>query len=140
LFDFATEFAQKNKSIPPAKDFVISNELYKEFKNYVLAQDFNYKTATQEQLEETYKIAEIEGYSDRMKKEYEALLKAISASKEGDLDLFENQIKELLSNEIVSRYYFQEGRILNAFQNDLPLQEAVKIVNDKKRYNAILNP
>lgn len=140
LFDFATEFAQKNKSIPPAKDFIISNELYKEFKNYVLAQDFNYKTATQEQLEETYKIAEIEGYSDRMKKEYEALLKAISASKEGDLDLFENQIKELLSNEIVSRYYFQEGRILNAFQNDLPLQEAVKIVNDKKRYNAILNP
>lgn len=140
IFDFATDFAQKNKSISSAKDFKISNELYKEFKNYVLAQDFNYKTATQEYLEKTYEIAINEGYSELMEKEYQALHKVVSASKEKDLDLFEKQIKELLSNEIVSRYYFQEGRIINAFQNDASLHEAIQLLNDQSRYHSILNP
>lgn len=140
IFDFATDFAQKNKSISSAKDFKISNELYKEFKNYVLAQDFNYKTATQEYLEKTYEIAINEGYAELMEKEYQALHKVVSASKEKDLDLFEKQIKELLSNEIVSRYYFQEGRIINAFQNDASLHEAIQLLNDQSRYHSILNP
>ena len=133
IFDFATDFAQKNKSISSAKDFKISNELYKEFKNYVLAQDFNYKTATQEYLEKTYEIAINEGYAELMEKEYQALHKVVSASKEKALDLFEKQIKELLSNEIVSRYYFQEGRIINAFQNDASLHEAIQLLNDQSR-------
>lgn len=140
IFDFATDFAQKNKSISSAKDFKISTELYKEFKNYVLAQDFNYKTATQEYLEKTYEIAINEGYAELMEKEYQALHKVVSASKEKDLDLFEKQIKELLSNEIVSRYYFQEGRIINAFQNDASLHEAIQLLNDQSRYHSILNP
>lgn len=140
VFNFATEFVQKNPTIAPAKEFQISDDLYKEFKTYVLKQDFDYKTAAQEQLEETYEVAKEEGYADLMKKEYEALLKVVSASKEKDLDLFKSQIKELLSNEIVSRYYFQEGRVVNAFQDDKALKEALDILNDKKRYTSLLKP
>lgn len=140
VFNFATEFVQKNPTIAPAKEFQISDDLYKEFKTYVLKQDFDYKTAAQEQLEETYEVAKEEGYADLMKKEYEALLKVVSASKEKDLDLFKSQIKELLSNEIVSRYYFQEGRVVNAFQDDKALKEALDVLNDKKRYTSLLKP
>lgn len=140
IFNFATDYANKHAKIASAKEFKISKELYNEFKDYVLKQDFEYKTAAQEQLEETLEIAELEGYSELIKKEYEALLKKLKADKTTDLDLFEKQIKELLSNEIVSRYYYQEGRVLNAFQEDKAVEEAIKVLKDTKKYNSILNP
>jgi len=140
IFNFATDFAQKNPTIGTAKEFKISDQLYKEFKAYVLKQEFEYKTATQEHLEKVFETAEREGYDAKINGEYEALLKVLSASKKDDLDLFQNQIKELLSNEIVSRYYYQEGRVVNAFQEDLPLKKAIEVLNDAALYNSILNP
>jgi len=140
IFNFATDFTQKNPEIAAAKDFKISNQLYNEFKAYVLKQDFEYKTATQEHLEKVFETAEREGYNEKINGEYEALLKVLSASKKDDLDLFEGQIKELLSNEIVSRYYYQEGRVVNAFQEDLALKKAIEVLNDDKLYKSILTP
>jgi carboxyl-terminal processing protease len=140
IFNFATDFAQRTPEIEPAKTFKISDQLYKDFKEYVLKQDFEYKTATQEHLEKVFETAEREGYDEKINGEYEALLEVLSASKKDDLDLFEKQIKELLSNEIVSRYYYQEGRVVNAFQEDLPLKKAIEVLNDEARYKSILNP
>ena len=140
IFNFATDYAQKNPEIASAKEFQISNSLYTEFKDYVLKQDFEYKTATQEHLEKVFETAEREGYDEKINGEYEALLKVLSASKETDLDLFQNQIKELLSNEIVSRYYYQEGRVVNAFQEDVAFKKAIEVLNDDKVYKSILKP
>ncbi|HLV41240.1 MAG TPA: S41 family peptidase [Brumimicrobium sp.] len=140
VFDFATDFAQKNQEIASAKEFKISPQVYKDFKEYVLKQDFEYKTATQEHLEKVFETAEKEGYDAKINGEYEALHKVLSASKKDDLELFESEIKELLSNEIVSRYYYQEGRVLNSFQDDLPLKKAIEVLNDNKLYKSILKP
>ncbi len=140
VFDFATEFAQKNPEIAPAKDFKITDKLYKEFKDYVMKKDFEYKTATQEYLERVLEAAKQEGYDKRIDGEFKALQKVVSASKEDDLNLFESQIKGLLSNEIVSRYYYQEGRVLNAFQDDKPLKKAIEVLNNKSQYESILKP
>jgi len=138
IFDFATEFALKNDSITSAEDFKLSNEAYQEFKKTVLATDFDYSTATQNGLEEMMEIAKKEGYDSSIISEYEALYEKVKASKEKDLDLFKKQIIEIIENEIVSRYYFQEGRVLNSFNHDKALQDALKVLKDIKAYNGIL--
>ncbi len=140
VFNFATRFAQNHSKIPAAKDFTITDDTYKAFKKYVLDQDFEYKTSAQEELEDVYRLAKKEGYDKKLNGEYEALLKVLSASKEDDLDLFEHQIKRILANEIVSRYYYQEGRVVNAFKMDEDLKIAIQVLNNKTRYNSILNP
>ncbi|PWH85580.1 S41 family peptidase [Brumimicrobium oceani] len=140
VFDFATEFAQNNPEIAPAKDFVITDKTYKEFRAFVMEKEFDYKTATQEYLEQVLEAAKQEGYDKKIDGEFKALQKVVSASKADDLELFESQIKQLLSNEIVSRYYYQEGRVLNAFRNDKPLKKAIEVLNDKTQYESILNP
>jgi len=140
VFDFATNFSQNNPEIDPAKEFKISDKVYKDFKDYVLKQDFEYKTATQEYLERVLEAAKQEGYDQKIDGEFKALQKVVSASKEDDLDLFERQIKKLLANEIVSRYYYQEGRVLNAFQDDQPLKKAIEVLNDQSQYESILKP
>lgn len=140
VFDFATKFTQEHPEIESPQEFKISNKIYKDFENYVLKQDFEYKTATQEYLEELKKIAENEGYDQEINGEFDALHEVVKASKQKDLQLFEGQIKELLANEIVSRYYFQEGRVLNSFQHDKALKKAIKVLSDNTLYESILTP
>lgn len=140
VFDFATDFAQNNPEIASAKEFQITEKIYKDFKDYVLKQDFEYKTATEEYLDRVLEIAKSEGYDKKINGEYKSLHKVVSASKEDDLALFEGQIKELLSNEIVSRYYYQEGRVLNAFKDDEPLKKAIEVLNNDALYKSILKP
>ena len=58
--------------------------------------------------------------------------------KERDLDKFKEEIKMLLENEIISRYYYQKGRAIDAFRNDLFVNKAKEILENKKEYNTIL--
>ena len=83
-------------------------------------------------------IAVKEGYYEDSKAEYEALLKKVTPSKERDLDKFKEEIKMLLENEIISRYYYQKGRAIDAFRNDLFVNKAKEILENKKEYNTIL--
>lgn len=140
VFDYATKFVNENPTIAPADEFVLSDKAYNDFKAYVLTKEFDYSTASEEQMKKLLKTAKQEGYEDEIVKEYEALYQKVKASKEKDLDLFKDQIKDLVQNEIVSRYYFQEGRIINAFLDDKSLKSAIEVLQDTKRYNAILKP
>ena len=84
------------------------------------------------------KTAEEEGYFDESKVEYEALFKKVTPSKQRDLDKFKSEIKELIENEIVSRYYYQKGRAEHAFRDDNFVDKAKEILLNKATYNTIL--
>jgi carboxyl-terminal processing protease len=61
------------------------------------------------------------------------------ADKKMDIKNHRVEIQELLENEIVSRYYFQKGRIETGFQYDKEIAKAVEVLNDKTLYNSILS-
>jgi carboxyl-terminal processing protease len=138
IFNYATKYAHENKEIESAEDFILSDEEYNAFKKYVLEQDFDYSSRSEEKLKEMLEIAEKEGYSEFINNEYDQLMKKVKASKEKDLSLYKAQIKELLQNEIISRYYYQEGRILNAFQTDEDIEKALEILDNQEQYKKIL--
>lgn len=138
IFNYASEYYNTHPSIGDAKTFKLTNEEYDAFKAYALKQDFKYNTASEEQLEKMKKTAEEEGYYEDIKSEYEMLLAKVTPSKERDLEKFKPEINDLLSNEIVSRYYYQKGRAQQAFQADLDVQKAIEILRNAKQYNTIL--
>lgn len=138
IFNYATEYHKSHPSIGEARTFKLTNEEYDAFKAYALKQDFKYNTASEEQLEKMKKTAEEEGYYEDIKAEYEQLLAKVTPSKERDLEKFKAEINDLLSNEIVSRYYYQKGRAEQAFQVDLDVQRAIEVLNNSKQYNTIL--
>jgi len=59
-------------------------------------------------------------------------------SKKNDLQIHKDEIKQLLENEIVSRYYFEKGRYEDNFKYDKELAQAVKTMQDKTQLDAIL--
>jgi carboxyl-terminal processing protease len=138
IFNYATEYARTHSNIGDPGNFRLTPEEYEAFKQFALKQDFKYNTASEEQLEKMKKTAEEEGYYEDVKAEYDALLAKVTPSKERDLEKFKEEINDLLSNEIVSRYYYQKGRAEQAFQLDPDVQKAIEILNDPKQYNTIL--
>ena len=48
------------------------------------------------------------------------------------------EIKEILTGEIRSRYFYQIGRIDAALNFDLELEKAIEVLKNKEEYNRIL--
>jgi C-terminal peptidase (prc) len=139
VFNYAVKYANENPTIADAKTFRLSEKEYQDFVAYVLAQDFTYSTASEELIKRAKETIEKEGLSDEAMAEYESLLKKVSPSKERDLQKFEDEIRMFLENEIVMHYYYQSGRILNAFNYDKATQKALELLDEKlTEYNSIL--
>jgi carboxyl-terminal processing protease len=138
IFNYATDYYKTHASIAPAGEFKLTDAEYNQFKDLVLKDTFDYSTASEEVLKKMKKIAEEEGYYEDSKAEYEALFKKVTPSKQRDLEKFNAEIKELLENEIVSRYYYQKGRAEHAFRDDNFVDKAKEILQNKTTYNTIL--
>lgn len=138
FFDYATEFYYANPTIEGANNFNLSDDEYAKFKAYILKQEFDYSTATEEMLKKMRQIAEEEDFYQGSEKEYDALMLKVTPSKERDLEKFKNQISKILENEIVSRYYFQKGRAEHSFREDDYIKKSVEVLKDISKYNTIL--
>lgn len=138
IFNYATDYFFAHPSIPEAGKFSLSDADYERFKQMAIKDTFDYSTASEEMLKRMRKTAEEEGYFDDSKAEYEALMKLVTPSKERDLEKFKAEIKEVLENEIISRYYFQNGRTIDAFRYDDELKRALEVLKNKQEYNTIL--
>ncbi|MCE2681597.1 MAG: S41 family peptidase [Flavobacteriia bacterium] len=138
IFNFATRYHNSHPTIAEAGKFALTDAEYDEFKKYVLAEEFTYSTASEEMLKKMKETAEKEGFYEDSKAEYDALMARVVPSKERDLEKFRSEIKYLLENEIISRYYYQKGRAIDAFRNDLYVEKALEVLKNRSTYNTIL--
>ena len=118
---------------------MFTNAFYLQVK-YVLEQDFSYATASEEMLKKLKETAIKEGFYEDSKAEYDSLMQKVVPSKERDLEKFQDQIKQYLENEIVSRYYYQSGRAQYTFKNDPYILKSMELLQNKSEhgYNNIL--
>ncbi len=139
IFNYATEYRKTNDSIMPAKEFEISDQVYDEFIGFLKDKNYEYKNESEEYLEALTEIVKDEKYYDAAKDEIEALKTKLSADKTTDLQRFKDEVIEILENEIVSRYYYQNGRIEVAVKRDPYIINSIEVLNDTARYNGILD-
>jgi carboxyl-terminal processing protease len=137
-FDYATQYRATHASIPGARTFSLSNADYQDFMKYLADKEYDYTTKSEKNLEELKAIAEKEKYFENIKEEYSALKNKLAQNKKEDLNRCQDEIKEILESEIVSRYYFQKGRLEASFRTDADIKEAIKTLTEKNLYAAIL--
>lgn len=138
LFDFATRYAIAHKEIAPAGDFEISDEEYDMFVKEMVAGKFPHKYRSGSVLEILEKTARRDGCYDRAKEKIEELKALFTPDLEEDLRKNKKDIKKLLVDEIIPRYYYQKGAVVQQLSGDVDLQEALKILADPEAYARIL--
>ena len=139
MFKYATQFCISNPTIAAPSSFEVNNATFAEFKKFVLEQkDFKYESRSQEMLKKLKETAEREEYYKASANEFQALENVLKLDINKDLDLFSSEIKELLSLELMRRYYYQKGAIQFGLRNDNELTEAINTLNSNDQYNGLL--
>jgi carboxyl-terminal processing protease len=118
VFDYATTFFYKNPSIASPSKFQVSEEVYAEFKKFLVGKEYDYTTYTEKSVQDMEKYLTKEPYFNEVKEQLEQIKSKVNHSKENDLETHEKEITKILGEEIVSRYYFQEGMIEASLQGD----------------------
>ena len=140
IFDYATEYRTKHHEIAPAETFELSDEEYEEFKKMLKARNFSYDLISLKALKELKKAAEFEGFSEIIKEEIASLEQKLQTNLDHSLEHFKKDIKHMISEEIILRYYGQKGSIVYTLREDRDLKESFTILKDKEQYGKILKP
>ena len=139
IFSYATDYVQKHDSITSAKKFALTDKEYEDYVTYLQDKFFDYQTETELTFQKLKDIATRERYMEDAWAEFEALQAKLSHDRFKDLELFKEDIKELLEEEIVSRYYYNSGRIANTLRKDSQIKVAVDILRQPEKYASVLN-
>ena len=139
IFDYATNFFYEHDSISSAEKFQITDEIYADFIEFLQDKNFDYNTLSTDKLDELISTTKREGYYSIAKNEIETLRELLNADKNKDLITFKNEIGELLREEIISRYYYQNGRIVASLQNDMQLESAIDLLKEEGAVSSILH-
>lgn len=140
FFDYANRYAAQHDTIAPAREFVLPDSVYNDFKAFVKSKNFKYDKQSERILADLKEVAKFEGYFDeKTQKQFEALEASLNHDLDRDLETFRDEIGQLLSIEIVKRYYYQKGEVIESIKNDKDLTEACTVLNDNARYSQILN-
>lgn len=139
LFDFATDYTRLYPTIPPVSEFVITDSLYAAFLAAVKASDFTYDRQSERALTALKELARFEGYAESAAAEFAALEKKLTHDIDHDFRYFEPRIKELLADELVSRYYYQRGTIEQALKTDSTVIRARHLLTNEPAYRAVLS-
>ena len=140
IFDYATQYCLKHETIADAQHFELTDADYADFKEMVRKADFKYDQQTEKILKNLKEMAEFEGYLKDASGEFEALEKKLRHNLDYDLDYFAKDIRNMISIEILKRYYYQKGSIIQQLKDDPDLKEALKVLGDTEKYHALLRP
>lgn len=139
IFDYATQYCLKHPSIPSPQEFKVTDADYSYFKAMVKKADFKYDQQSEKIMKTLKEAAKFEGYLDEASEEIKALEKKLTHNLDRDLDYFSKDIRSMIADEIIKRYYYTRGGIIQQLKDDDGLQAALKILADPVKYKETLS-
>jgi carboxyl-terminal processing protease len=139
VFDYATLYRNTHNNIPDVRSFHLTDADFNDFVKYLSNKNYTYTSAAEKLMNNLKTEATKEKGFDALKPQYDALQAKMTEAKKNDLQQNKDEIKQVLENEIVSRYYYEKGRYETNFKYDKDVAQAVKTMRDKGQLAAILN-
>lgn len=139
IFDYATQFRNTHPTIQDPHNFHLTDADYADFVKFLGNKNYSYTTTSERLINNLKTEATREKDFTSIQNEYDALKHKMEESKKNDLQQNKEEIKQVLENEIASRYYYEKGRYATNFKYDKELAQAVKTMQDKNQLTAILH-
>lgn len=140
IFDFATAYYYKNQNnVPDPNSFVITENLYAEFSEWIKGKDYAYTSDTEKLIAKLKEQSKDDKYHQFISQELAQLENEIQLHKSDEIKIFEKEIKLALKDEIISRFHKRQGMIEASFESDLEVTKAIEILNDSDKYQNLLS-
>ena len=138
ISDFTTvEIKNIKDSIDPST-YVLSEDTYSRFSQFVLDQDVKYTTESYQLLESLKESAVREDRFNENIITFIDLDSIFSANISRDLKKYKDEISFFIENEIISRTHYQSGRIEASLKYDSCVTKALEVLNADSLYYHIL--
>ncbi|WP_299114937.1 S41 family peptidase [uncultured Winogradskyella sp.] len=137
IFNFTTQYYYNNK-VEDLNSFKLSDSDLNEFRSYLKTTGFNFETKTEKALDNAIAIAKEEELNDVIKSEINDLTNALQTYKSNAINANKAQLKSLLTDEIIKRYFYSEGLYDYYTANNTEIKKALEILNNPKQYASIL--
>jgi carboxyl-terminal processing protease len=138
FFDFVVQWRMTHPKIASPSEFVLTDDIYKEFKEFVKSKDFTYDRQSEKALGALKRIMEFEGYYDGASTEFQALENKLKPDLDKDLELHKTQIAKYLAIQLMKQYYYAKGQLIYELRDDTVLNKAIEILQNKELYNNTL--
>jgi carboxyl-terminal processing protease len=137
VFNFATDYYYDN-TVDDMNAFKLSDSDFNTFKGYLKTTGFNFETKTEKALDNTITVAKEEELNGVIDSELKDLNNALQAYKTSAINKNKVQLKSLLTDEIIKRYFYSEGLYDYYTANNTEIKKALEILNNPKQYAGIL--
>jgi carboxyl-terminal processing protease len=138
IFNYSTEYFYKHQEIASPREFSLSEEEYGDFISWLEDKDYEYTTQVEKTLTKLEELSKEEKNHEVIEIELESLREKLFHNKKADLENFKDEIKTVLEEEIIGRYFYQRGVVESSFKTDSDIQSAIKILRDKDEYKITL--
>lgn len=140
IYDYATLYAFNHPKIAEPRTFSLTNEEYQQFVSWMKGKNYTYTSYLDLQLKELTLEAEQEKYYAELKPQLEQIRQKIEDNKKNELTLYKDQIKKLLEEDIIARYYLEKGSVESSFKYDHELKKASEVMLNQAQYTKLLKP
>ena len=137
VFNYATVYYYKNPNLGNQIP-TFTDADFQDFKQYLKTQKFSFDTETELALKNTLTVAKKEKIDESINPEYQQLLNVLQKSEENLLDKNKAEIKNLMVDEIIKRYQYQEGLYQYYLKNNSEIKKATSVLNNNTEYKTIL--
>jgi carboxyl-terminal processing protease len=141
LFDFANQWVYEHDSIVPAAEFALPGAGWDAFVAFAEQKEaVSYESESAKIWEELLKAAEYEQYIDEEGAAFEAFSGVLAPDIQRDLNRFRPEIQTALEEEIILRFYLQDGVIDWMIPQDSVLQHSIDLLSSGEGQRLLLGP
>lgn len=137
IFNYVNDYLREEREIKSPLEYSFSD--YNNFSTYLIDKGVKYTNESENDLNQLISTSKKEKYFFNNEELFEKLRSKLKPNIQEDLARHKSEIKKIIENEIISRYFFQKGRIQASLKDDPYILKATNILSDSLNYNNILN-
>jgi carboxyl-terminal processing protease len=142
FFDFSVHYTSVHRNIP--EDFQADDVVLKEFKDFIKSKDFEYKTATESELEKLKETIKDEIGSEQIPEVINETLNRLNYlvgnEKEADFEKNRELLKWQIEEVIKTKEFGSSERYKVWAKYQEQIKKAIEILKNKEEYERLLNP
>jgi carboxyl-terminal processing protease len=138
FFNYANQFKRNHATVGDVKSFQLNDADYNAFLSTLTGKDYSYTSNAEKLLAKLNIEADKENKLSGVSEDLGKIKEKLQNSKKSDLLNHKQEIKRVLETQIISRYYFEKGKVEQAFQYDVEMKSAKALFENQSQMAAIL--